>query len=76
VTLDLMLEDGDGINVLHAMARAGLAGTVIVISGMNAARRTAARSLARSLGIELASLLHSAWVLSVARFMPASLLVR
>jgi hypothetical protein len=49
---------------------------VIVISGMNASRRTAARSLARSLGIALASLLRSAWVLSVSRFMPASLLVR
>lgn len=56
VTLDLMLEDGDGIEVLQAMAKAGFAGSVIVVSGMNAARRIAARSYARSLGIELQSL--------------------
>ena len=56
VTLDLMLEDGDGIKVLRAMAKARFAGSVIVVSGMNAARRIAARSYARSLGIELQSL--------------------
>jgi two-component system chemotaxis response regulator CheY len=56
VTLDLMLEDGDGIEVLQAMARARFAGSVIVVSGMDAARRIAARSYARSLGIELQSL--------------------
>jgi two-component system chemotaxis response regulator CheY len=56
VTLDLMLGDGDGIEVLKAMADAKFAGAVIVISGMNAARRIAARSYARSLGIELQSL--------------------
>jgi two-component system, chemotaxis family, chemotaxis protein CheY len=56
VSLDLMLEDGDGIEVLKAMAAARFAGSVIVISGMNAARRIAARSYARSLGIELQSL--------------------
>jgi len=56
VTLDLMLEDGDGLEVLQAMAEAQLSGPVIVISGMNAARRIAARSCARSLGIELRSL--------------------
>ena len=56
VTLDLMLEDGDGMEVLQAMAKAKFAGSVIVVSGMNAARRIAARSYARSLGIELQSL--------------------
>jgi two-component system chemotaxis response regulator CheY len=56
VTLDLQLEDGDGVEVLQAMASAKFAGSVIVISGMNAARRIAARSYARSLGIELQSL--------------------
>ena len=56
VTLDLMLSDGDGIEVLKAMAEAKFTGAVIVISGMNAARRIAARSYARSLGIELQSL--------------------
>jgi two-component system chemotaxis response regulator CheY len=56
VTLDLMLGDGDGTEVLLAMAKVRFAGTVIVVSGMNAARRIAARSYARSLGIELQSL--------------------
>jgi two-component system, chemotaxis family, chemotaxis protein CheY len=56
VTLDLVLGDGDGVEVLKAMADAKFAGSVIVISGMNAARRIAARSYARSLGIELQSL--------------------
>jgi two-component system chemotaxis response regulator CheY len=56
VTLDPQLEDGDGVEVLKAMANAKFAGSVIVISGMNAARRIAARSYARSLGIELQSL--------------------
>ena len=51
-----MLEDGDGVEVLQAMAEAKFTGSVIVISGMNAARRIAARSYARSLGIELQSL--------------------
>jgi two-component system chemotaxis response regulator CheY len=56
VTVDLMLEDGDGLNVLKAMSIAEFAGAVIVISGTNAARRLAARTYARSLGIELQSL--------------------
>lgn len=56
VTLDLMLEDGDGIEVLREMANAKFAGSVIIISGLNAARRIAARAYARSLGIELQSL--------------------
>jgi len=56
VTLDLMLADGDGIGVLQAMAEAKFAGSVIVVSGMDAARRIAARSRARLLGMELRSL--------------------
>jgi two-component system chemotaxis response regulator CheY len=56
VTLDLMLEDGDGVDVLKAMAEAKFAGSVIIISGMSASQRIAARSHARSLGIELQSL--------------------
>jgi len=56
VTLDLMLGDGDGIQVLQAIADAKFAGSVIVISGMDAAHRSAARSYARSLGIDLQSL--------------------
>ena len=34
VTLDLVLEDGDGIEVLGEMAKVKFAGAVIVISGM------------------------------------------
>jgi two-component system, chemotaxis family, chemotaxis protein CheY len=56
VTLDLVLEDGDGIDVLREMAAAKFAGSVIVISGMEGRRRSAARSFARSVGIELQSL--------------------
>ena len=56
VTVDLMLEDGDGTEVLKAIADAKFAGAVIVISGMDASRRIAARSYARSLGIDLQSL--------------------
>ena len=56
VTLDLMLEDGEGLEVLQAMAAARFAGSVVVISGTQAARRIEARSYARSLGIELQSL--------------------
>jgi DNA-binding NtrC family response regulator len=56
VTLDLVLEDGDGVDVLREMAKAKYAGAVIVISGMEGARRSAARVFARSLGIELQSL--------------------
>jgi two-component system chemotaxis response regulator CheY len=56
VTLDLVLEDGDGIDVLREMASAKFAGSVIVISGMDAKRRSGARSFARSVGIELQSL--------------------
>jgi two-component system chemotaxis response regulator CheY len=56
VTLDLAFADGDGIEVLKAMADVKFAGSVIVISATDAARRIAARSYARSLGIELQSL--------------------
>lgn len=56
VTLDLMLEDGAGTEVLSAMADAKFKGAVIVISGMNGEQRSAARSHARSHGIELRSL--------------------
>lgn len=56
VTLDLLLEDGEGLEVLQAMAAAKFAGSVIVVSGASASRRIEARSYARSLGIELQSL--------------------
>jgi DNA-binding response OmpR family regulator len=56
VTLDLVLEDGDGIEVLREMSEAKFAGSVIVISGMDGRRRSGARHFARSVGIELQSL--------------------
>jgi two-component system chemotaxis response regulator CheY len=56
VTLDLVLEDGDGIEVLSAMSEAKFARCAIVISGMDGPRRSAARHFARSAGIELQSL--------------------
>ncbi|MBV9558973.1 MAG: response regulator [Bradyrhizobium sp.] len=56
VTLDLMLTDGDGVKVLQVMSEAKFGGSVIMISGMESARRSAARLYARSLGIDLQSL--------------------
>lgn len=56
VTLDLVLQDGDGVDVLREMAEAKYAGAVIVVSGMEGRRRSSARAYARSLGIELQSL--------------------
>lgn len=53
VTLDLMLDDGDGADVMRAMAEAKYAGPVIVISGMDSKRRQASRLLAKSLGMDL-----------------------
>ena len=56
MTLDLTLGDGDGLEVLNAMVDARFAGSVILITGANAVRRTAVRSCARSSGMELQSL--------------------
>jgi two-component system, chemotaxis family, chemotaxis protein CheY len=56
VTLDLSLEDGNGTEVLKAIADARFARSIIVISGMDSARRGAARLYARSLRIDLHSL--------------------
>jgi two-component system, chemotaxis family, chemotaxis protein CheY len=53
ITLDLMLDDGDGADVMRAMAEARYRGPMIVISGMNSERRRASRALARSLGMDL-----------------------
>lgn len=56
ISLDLMLEDGEGTDVLRAISNARFTGSVVVISGMDAERRTAARLYARSIGITLQSL--------------------
>jgi two-component system chemotaxis response regulator CheY len=52
VILDLELADGDGVEVCSAMVRMGYAGALIIISGTDGRRRSAARNYARSLGIE------------------------
>jgi two-component system chemotaxis response regulator CheY len=52
VILDLELEDGDGIEVCQVMEQTGYSGSMIIISGTEAARRSTARAHARSLGIE------------------------
>jgi two-component system chemotaxis response regulator CheY len=52
VILDLELADGDGVEVCSAMVRTGYAGALIIISGTDGRRRSAARNYARSLGIE------------------------
>ncbi|TKW78672.1 MAG: response regulator [Bradyrhizobium icense] len=56
VTLDLLLGDGDGTEVLSAMSEARFRGAVIVISGMDAQQRIAVRQHGRLHGIELRSL--------------------
>ena len=56
VMLDLLLGDGEGIDVLRQMSTAKFSGAVIVVSGMDATRRSEARSFARTMGIELQSL--------------------
>ncbi|MCG6206247.1 response regulator [Rhodopseudomonas sp. HC1] len=53
ITLDLKLDDGDGADVMRAMADAQYAGPLIVISGMNSERRRGSRALAKSLGMDL-----------------------
>ncbi|WP_022719617.1 response regulator [Rhodopseudomonas sp. B29] len=53
ITLDLLLDDGDGADVMRAMAEARYAGPLIVISGMDSQRRRGARALAKSLGMDL-----------------------
>jgi two-component system chemotaxis response regulator CheY len=52
VVLDLELGDGDGTDVCKAMAQTNYAGSIIIISGTEATRRSAARAFARSMGIE------------------------
>ncbi|MFZ5736730.1 two-component system chemotaxis response regulator CheY [Rhodopseudomonas thermotolerans] len=53
ITLDLKLDDGDGADVMRAMAAAKYQGPMIVISGMSSQHRRASRDLAKSLGMEL-----------------------
>jgi two-component system chemotaxis response regulator CheY len=56
VILDLELEDGDGVDVCRAMADINYAGAVIIVSGTESCRRSTARAVARSVGIEAQSL--------------------
>src|SRR5689334_13236460 len=50
VTLDLLLGDGEGVDVLRQMSAARFSGAVILVSGMDARRRTEARNFARAMG--------------------------
>ncbi len=52
VILDLQLEDGDGIDLCRILAQMNYAGSTIIISGADAARRSSARAFARTMGIE------------------------
>jgi two-component system chemotaxis response regulator CheY len=56
VVLDLELEDGDGVDVCRVMADTNYSGAVIIVSGTESRRRSAARAVARSVGIEAQSL--------------------
>jgi len=51
VILDLNLEDGDGIDICREMVAANYSGALIIISGTEGPRRSAARAYARSIGI-------------------------
>jgi two-component system, chemotaxis family, chemotaxis protein CheY len=52
VILDLKLEDGDGIDICREMVAAKYCGALIIVSGTEGTRRSAARAYARSVGIE------------------------
>lgn len=56
ISLDLMLDDGDGMDVLKTLSEARFTGAVVVISGTDASRRSAARLYAKSIGVDLQSL--------------------
>jgi two-component system chemotaxis response regulator CheY len=56
VILDLELEDGDGVDVCRTMADINYAGALIIVSGTESYRRSMARAVARSVGIEAQSL--------------------
>lgn len=50
---DLSLPDMDGIEFLHAAARSGFAGCVMLLSGMDSGVRKAAERLARAHGLRV-----------------------
>jgi len=54
--LDLLLEDGDGMDVCRAMAGSRCPASVIVVSGADPVHRSRARAYARSLGVEVQGL--------------------
>jgi two-component system chemotaxis response regulator CheY len=51
VVLDLNLEDGDGIDLCQEIARTEYTGSILIVSGADARRRSAARYLARLAGM-------------------------
>lgn len=50
---DLSLPDMDGIEFMHAAARAGFTGSVMLLSGMDSGIRLAAEHLARAHGLNV-----------------------
>lgn len=55
---DLALPEMDGVEFLQAAASRGFRGKVVLLSGMDAGVREAARELARVLGLQVAAALH------------------
>jgi two-component system chemotaxis response regulator CheY len=56
VVLDLNLKDGDGIDLWQEIARTKYTGSILIVSGADATRRSAARCCARLAGIAAQSL--------------------
>ncbi|MCC7346251.1 MAG: response regulator [Variibacter sp.] len=53
ITLDLTLGDGDGADVLRVLAKHDFPGSVIIISSADGWGRSEAKSIARTLGINV-----------------------
>lgn len=73
MALDLTLEDGDGLDVMEQMTRAGCQVPVIVISGMDSLSRRTSRAKARELGIDLLQTFHKPVDLAALRISLANL---
>ncbi|MDI1263943.1 MAG: response regulator [bacterium] len=73
MTLDLGLEDGDGLDVMEQMTKAACQVPVIVISGMGALWRRTSRARARELGIDMLQSFHKPVDLAALRIALANL---
>ncbi|CAN5248153.1 response regulator [soil metagenome] len=76
VTLDLKLGDGDGTDIIEAMAEFNYTGSLIVVSGMASEQRAAAREVARARGIGLSHILRKPIDLAALRIAFAQLRCR